>query len=253
MEEQNSAESDGGNDSRAQNHMDKGSSPGIVARLMGLESLPKTNSTGDPPSVSRCRSMSPADHWPDGSDRVQNQHRGVKTSLSFREMPTHLELEDVEFFVLSFESGNGSNELWSKQWKSKEGKPYTCKTEDDSAAEKDHFRRLRPRPGNAIEVSEEPRSVNITNVTKSRRKVKGNSEKTFRIKNADAEECSSEDASPVSVLDFGEWNVDPEEATTASGNETVDFLIRLSCQSESSVTSRLSVKKIYHFVLVRIY
>ncbi|KAK4783839.1 hypothetical protein SAY86_018207 [Trapa natans] len=190
MEEgKNSGVSDDGTHSRAKNHVgDEASCPGIVARLMGMESLPKTNST----AAVRCRSVSSVvDHWPDD------------------QMPDCVGLEDVEFFVLNFECGIGSKELWSTQRKS------------EIISEKDHIRKLRPRPGSEIVASEETCSVDVNTAAKSRRRVKGNLGKIPRLKkDIEAEECSSEDASPVSVLDFGEWNVDDEEeAATPSASD----------------------------------
>ncbi|KAG6681104.1 hypothetical protein I3842_13G075100 [Carya illinoinensis] len=90
--------------------------PGIVARLMGLESMPEINwmnSRSNPDSVSRSRSMNSADHLA-GFDPMQEQHRRVKSTLSFREMPTFLELENEKFLVLSFENGGRSTELRSR-------------------------------------------------------------------------------------------------------------------------------------------
>ncbi|KAK4763142.1 hypothetical protein SAY86_008910 [Trapa natans] len=196
----NSSDGNDGTDSQAQNHIgDKNSCPGIVARLMGLESLPKKNSMTDHTAAFRRRSV--VNYWPDG------------------QIPACVGLEDVEFFVLSFERGIGSREVWSTQRKSKKWKMSKCKTEDDDfETEKVHIRRLRPRPGSAREVLEETCSVNVSNAIKSRRRDEGNGMKDFEAE--EAEECSSEDGSPVSVLDFGEWNVDPEEEPTTGSDDS---------------------------------
>ncbi|KAF5191002.1 hypothetical protein FRX31_019411 [Thalictrum thalictroides] len=74
--------------------------PGIVARLMGLETMPEFNSKD---SIGRSRSVNSVDFWSE-FDQNQSQHRRVKSSLSFREMPSFLEEEDDKFFVLSFEN-----------------------------------------------------------------------------------------------------------------------------------------------------
>ncbi|OWM66695.1 hypothetical protein CDL15_Pgr010346 [Punica granatum] len=204
--------------------VDKDPSPGIVARLMGLESLPEMNPVKAPALLSRSRSMSSVDYcWVEECDREGNQHRRVKTSQSFRETQAYLELEDGEFFVLSFEGGSESKELWSKQRRFKKGKTDRRKTDEKSPAERDNAgNRCCSRPGNATDLSEEADRVNIVGTTKPRRKHKGCGRSDLRIKKMEAEECSSEDASPVSVLDFGEWITDPEEATTASGLENAE-------------------------------
>jgi hypothetical protein len=49
------------------------------------------------------------------SDQMHGQHRRVKSTLSFREMPTFLEVENKEYFVLSFENiGSESKKVRSK-------------------------------------------------------------------------------------------------------------------------------------------
>ncbi|XP_059660877.1 uncharacterized protein LOC132307201 isoform X2 [Cornus florida] len=90
--------------------------PGVVARLMGLESMPRidlANTQSTPSSISRCRSMNSVDSSKEFESRL------VKTSLSFRETPTFLELD--EFFVLSFENGGESKKLGLKSKKSDMG------------------------------------------------------------------------------------------------------------------------------------
>uniref|UniRef100_A0A2N9I839 DUF3741 domain-containing protein n=1 Tax=Fagus sylvatica TaxID=28930 RepID=A0A2N9I839_FAGSY len=73
--------------------------PGIVARLMGLDSLPQTNwvpRKGTHDSVMRSRSVNFADYMME-FDLAQAQHRRVRTSVSFREVPTlsHQQNHDV--------------------------------------------------------------------------------------------------------------------------------------------------------------
>ncbi|RWW43757.1 hypothetical protein BHE74_00050559 [Ensete ventricosum] len=76
-------------------------SPCVVARLMGLDSMPVFPYT-PPDSVMRSRSANSAESWPgvscsEGCDGVQ-----IKTSLSFLGAPTYLRQENEEFLVLSF-------------------------------------------------------------------------------------------------------------------------------------------------------
>lgn len=90
--------------------------PGLMARLMGLETLPVTNSAHSqmtPSSITRSRSMNSANYLQE-CDEMQGKHRRVKTSLSFRELPTFLELENDEFFILSFENVVKTKDLRSK-------------------------------------------------------------------------------------------------------------------------------------------
>lgn len=84
--------------------------PGVVARLMGLESLPPFSldhaKASNNKSISRSRSMNSVD--------LLREIKGRNPRVnSFREPPTYMELEDENFFILSFES----REIVSKQRK----------------------------------------------------------------------------------------------------------------------------------------
>ncbi|XP_057984307.1 uncharacterized protein LOC131168697 [Malania oleifera] len=100
-------------------------SPGIVARLMGLDSLPdirwdpKGNS---PDSLGRSRSMNSLEYLLQ-FERVNSSSRRFRTSVSFREIPTFLHNEqNRDFFVLRLEKNAGENaEVVSKQRKSEMG------------------------------------------------------------------------------------------------------------------------------------
>lgn len=94
--------------------------PGVVARLMGLGSFPETSSVDvkvGANSISRSRSMNSMEFRGE-NDQIQGQHRRVRSTLSFRERPTFLEVENKEYFVLSFENIGGE----SKKVRSKERK-----------------------------------------------------------------------------------------------------------------------------------
>ncbi|KAI7996242.1 hypothetical protein LOK49_LG10G02310 [Camellia lanceoleosa] len=92
--------------------------PGVVARLMGLDSLPDLNLVPKESSILRCRSVNSVNYFPD-FDPTLSHHRRVKTSLSFREVPTFLQQQqqpkkhNLDFFVLCLEKvgGNGGNKM----------------------------------------------------------------------------------------------------------------------------------------------
>ncbi|KAG2690875.1 hypothetical protein I3760_09G210300 [Carya illinoinensis] len=76
--------------------------PGVVARLMGLDSLPETiwvpgNGTSD--SLVRSRSVSFADYMLQ-LDLSQTQHRRVRTSVSFREVPALSHQQNRDLLVV---------------------------------------------------------------------------------------------------------------------------------------------------------
>ncbi|KAI3907814.1 hypothetical protein MKW98_027126 [Papaver atlanticum] len=82
--------------------------PGLVARLMGLETMPELELTmpekkKNPESIGRSRSTNSVD-FSAKVDRNHRQHRRVKSSLSFLEMPECFELENDEFLLLTFEN-----------------------------------------------------------------------------------------------------------------------------------------------------
>ncbi|KAK9986124.1 hypothetical protein SO802_031075 [Lithocarpus litseifolius] len=76
--------------------------PGVVARLMGLDSLPETNwvpRKRPQDSVLRSKSMNFADYMLE-FDLSQAQHRRVRTSVSFREVPTLSHQKSHDFLVV---------------------------------------------------------------------------------------------------------------------------------------------------------
>lgn len=75
-------------------------SPGIVARLMGLESMPVCPYAASE-LIGRSRSANSLESWP-GFLSERSQSPPVRTSLSFREVPTYLRQENEEFLLLSF-------------------------------------------------------------------------------------------------------------------------------------------------------
>ncbi|KAL2507854.1 uncharacterized protein Fot_31501 [Forsythia ovata] len=86
------------------NSLDAFTSPGVVARLMGLESRPHITEES-PNSIGRSQSMNSI-HSSTTLKSIQERHRHVK---SFREIPRYLELEDESFFIISFEN---AGEIW---------------------------------------------------------------------------------------------------------------------------------------------
>jgi len=83
--------------------------PGVVARLMGLDSLPSTKrvvkgTTLD--SVPRSKSVNFVDYLLE-FDQNMGSHRRVKTSSSFREVPSMVEKQKSFLFVLDIDDKKG--------------------------------------------------------------------------------------------------------------------------------------------------
>ena len=246
-------------------------SPGIVAKLMGLDSMPEINNLlharSKPNSILRSRSMNSADQLA-GFDSMQGQHRRVKSTLSFREMPTFLELENENFLILSFETEGENKELRSKGKKSEVGfgelkqrRAERCKNGENRAervSEKKKKKKMMKTINNKgcqeankrvlSDLNEpEKQSKRISDNGKSKgssitrslsknshekpygspeavktskpvkhkevfhgRKLSERKKTSLRVVQNTESECSSEDSSPVSVLDFGHFLTDPE-------------------------------------------
>lgn len=271
--------------------------PGVVARLMGLESFPETSSVDmkvSANSISRSRSMNSVEFRGE-SDRMQGQHRRVKSTLSFREMPTFLEVENKEYFVLSFENiGSESKKVRSKERKCevrsgelKEKRREKCKRKENRRekaveAEKreseekinkmvlkvlkeselsnrileDH--KPAQEVGNGGKIEDSPahmslkgsETVYLENKWLYHKEVSGigaelrrrnKKTKGCAFKNEEAE-FSSQDSSPVSVLDFDQFIVDPEVTKSEEDSKSGESNSRrkLSPQLENQNHKHLS-------------
>lgn len=191
--------------------------PGIVARLMGLDSLLETQV--NPNSITRSRSMNSADYNKQDHHTIHGKHRRVNSTLSFREMPTYLELENDEFFVLSFEK-----EMVRSKGKSEELKQIK---EDDEHASKRVLkvldeeklnRRILVKPNQDMAKSNEVvirkgqeycSKCDAVKLRKKKKKMQHLVDQTVEPK------CISEDSSPVSVLDFDQFIIDDHDVLTS--------------------------------------
>ncbi|XP_050381309.1 uncharacterized protein LOC126798395 [Argentina anserina] len=112
-------------------------SPGIVARLMGLDSLPETNWVRTPELVTRSKSVSFADYLMDFDVTPTSQHRRVRTSVSFREVPAVMsQPEGQEFLVVYLDSVDKGKEFGAEVKKAeevKQGKEQRRKNRESSA------------------------------------------------------------------------------------------------------------------------
>ncbi|KAJ9146808.1 hypothetical protein P3X46_029033 [Hevea brasiliensis] len=259
--------------------------PGIVARLMGLECFPDSIQVSAC-SISRSQSMNSAE-FGDQSDQKQGQHRRVKSTLSFCEMPTFIELENEEFFVLSFEETGESKETRSRGRKCEVGfeelrekTREKCKSKENTndkvqvPLKKKKKKKKKNKDGEEIinkmilkMLNEEQPSKRIPDTHaqeidkiedshKATLPLQDSCEKTdaatvlqeakkshwindkdvprrpkltrkkkkinrCALKNEELEECSSEDSSPVSVLDFDRFMVDPEVPLTEEDKKSI--------------------------------
>ncbi|KAK8685279.1 hypothetical protein V6N13_041284 [Hibiscus sabdariffa] len=144
------------------------SGPGIVARLMGLDSLPENNNKGKISGpVTRSRSVNFMDYMLE-FDLAQAKHRRVKTSSSFREvLPQGPQLfqhnQKQEFLVVYLESEVKSNEAAAFEPRKSEKGDGSC---TDQAKQKDNVRenvackkQIREKNKKISKLKNEPRGV----------------------------------------------------------------------------------------------
>ncbi|KAK1562303.1 hypothetical protein Q3G72_009817 [Acer saccharum] len=220
--------------------------PGVVARLMGLDSLPETNwvPTGkSPDSVTRSRSVNFMDYLLKFDlSQAAHQHRRVRTSVSFREVPTsklHQQNND-NLFVMYLDGVNEKKkQMGSKVKKSgveiedlKQKKNNKKNTTERLVVKKKEIsqEKINKRVSKFID---EPRRVSV----KKNSKINGESGATSKkrspvkpiinqkqvlcrrtkaiekIKELEAADCSSENSSPVSVLDVSDFSIYDDDTT----------------------------------------
>ncbi|XP_027174757.1 uncharacterized protein LOC113774414 [Coffea eugenioides] len=148
----------------AEERAESSATPCIVARLMGLESLlPQTDFSAaekSPSSIARSRSMNSVDLMKELVS-IQGRHRRVK---SFRETaPTFLELEDENFFVLSFENIVGESrksETGSKQ-KKQRGRGANDKSQNSTRSRENAYEKNKENqdPMNVLNNEKQERTT----------------------------------------------------------------------------------------------
>ncbi|CAL9187825.1 unnamed protein product, partial [Musa hybrid cultivar] len=201
-------------------------SPCVVARLMGLDSMPVFPYT-PPDSVKGSRSANSAESWPgvscsEGSSGVQ-----IKTSLSFRGAPTYLRQENEEFLVLSFAPESKAETTMAKGRKDKASTGDSKEREANRTERRVAEKKTRNQQKNSHKQQQnlperEHKNGRGSVVPSPKEKLRRDSCTVTKLggENAKAAEqkkmqklaaaqakneagCSSQDSSPVSVLDYG--------------------------------------------------
>ncbi|KAL0735102.1 hypothetical protein Bca4012_011312 [Brassica carinata] len=221
----------------------RGGEPGAVARLMGLDSIPVNDKTR---VVSRSRSVNYGDFVQRDDDEIQGKHRRVKSSLEY------VELEDDNFFILSFEKDRNDNVLgelkqlgrrkYKKRREARENQTHIEDKENDINAMSVSIGLERPETGELKQRRKEKRKNR-----RKRREIKLRQNITenygrwstdedlvnceVKPMKEEEEECRScDDSSPVSVLDYDRVTPEPENTSrrrlssvleSSKSNETV--------------------------------
>lgn len=209
-------------------------SPGIVARLMGLESMPVHPSE----LIGRTRSTNSLESWPGFlSERCQSPQ--VRTSVSFREVPTYLRQENEDFLLLNFASDDREEKMASNGMRRGKGfremKERKSEDMDRNEEKKKKKKNKRDEHHQHCHKKDAPQKnqdeVMVSSICSRKKDVRG---KVCRGSKADdlikpmkriempimldksgvakkklenarekvEQECSSQDSSPVSVLDL---------------------------------------------------
>ncbi|KAI4328697.1 hypothetical protein L6164_021032 [Bauhinia variegata] len=149
----------------------KAANPGVVARLMGLDSLPNSNwvSKGATPgSVPRSKSVNFMDYLLE-FDLNQSSHRRVKTSASFREVPTLFEQKNHDLMVLYWDNESKDHDFGSRLRKSELGfgESKQRKKEGSSSKSKEVMRER----GNAKKEKNQVKNKKISKLKNEARRV----------------------------------------------------------------------------------
>ncbi|GMH11160.1 hypothetical protein Nepgr_013001 [Nepenthes gracilis] len=217
----------------------------IVARLMGLDSTPEIDSGRPqriPDSITRSKSMNSTD-WEEETEKVEGQHRRTKTSFSFRETPAYLEIEGDDFYVISFDKGvelgskDARFEMGSKEHKQRRraekqrlrqrkeredfGNGGVCSKQNErislkfpeNNSQKIDGKFILQSPSQCISCTKDSSRpiINRHEAASAETGVRKKTKKEKVVAGRKVEtESDSENSSPASVLDHGEFISDPE-------------------------------------------
>ncbi|URE10479.1 hypothetical protein MUK42_04142 [Musa troglodytarum] len=198
-------------------------SPCVVARLMGLDSMPVFPYT-PPDSVKRSRS---AESWPGVSCSEGSRGMQIKTSVSFRGAPTYLRQENEEFLVLSFAPERKAETTMAKGRKDKastgdskereanraERRVAEKKTRNQQKNSHKHQQNLPERkhkngrgsvvPSPKEKLRRDSRTITKLGGSNGKAAEQKKMQKLAAAQGKNEAGCSSQDSSPVSVLDYG--------------------------------------------------
>lgn len=153
--------------------------PSVVARLMGLDSLP-ADTTWVPngrarDSFSRSRSVSFADYmFKFDMNEPYHTHRRVRTSVSFREVPTSFQPQNRDFLVVYLDDVDEYSKETTKSEmgfeKAKQGKKGKEKIKRDQSLRMKNKIKENEKTSNKIsKLKNEPRRKVLPQTSKSRK------------------------------------------------------------------------------------
>lgn len=171
--------------------------PGLVARLMGLDSIPERS------RITRSRSLNSADHSrsPQHDYKDEDLHRKLhlhKRSKSSRDIPTYIDLDDDDYIVLRFENRPKPK----KSPRTNPKRDLTAPSPETHLEEQKQHSRLLPNAQVDSSDTEESSEIGSCNQREANSRIK----KHVRLVQKTTQSSSSdrEESSPVSIFDFQE-------------------------------------------------
>ncbi|KAL9316584.1 hypothetical protein ACSQ67_017585 [Phaseolus vulgaris] len=236
--------------------------PGLVERLMGLESMgDRERPIESSSSLSRSKSMNSVDYLGE-CKRMEGLHNHAKSS-SFREVPTLLENEN--FLVQREKKEKGLQERGefkkNKREKVHDEKGNFCDMSSANVGNDDEHKiqfsntstqfmacfEKEYLDSETVRFSHNMNRKEVTNGEKMKRRKKGTA--CYAEKKVDTE-CSSEDSSPVSIFDFerevpgtdvDSFGVDASWRRKLSPELENDKLCVLNCDSNMMIEEEMKV------------
>lgn len=246
------------NEQKPEAKIEASGAPGLVARLMGLDSLPEAKWAPKgraPESVTRSRSVNFMEYLLELNVAQAHQHRRVRTSVSFREVPTMSRQQNQDSFVLylgeedeedeknmglKVRKGKASADFGGMKKKKKEEKIKSKKKENEGTSKKvskfiDEPRRVSVKRSAKIKNCKGAKDFGAVLPAKNcgnkeseaalktkkkgpvkpmhqkevpaKGKISNKSKHQLLIEEVKPAECSSENSSPVSVLDVSDFSI----------------------------------------------
>ena len=227
-------------------------SPGLVARLMGLDSMPAHPYTPTE-SIRRSRSANSVEGW-NGILSGQKKNwaaAGHRTSQSFREEPTFLRKESEDFLVLSFDPNEKGEELLSsdgvlKKLKTRRRIKRRIDGKEDVLGESQSCSEIKNSKPVLLKKKlyrEEAKESS----NKPRRSISAKKRSVSALEKLESE-SSSQDSSPVSVLDRhldieGEYLTGPDSPISGRFHCIMHWKIVLSFVSHNFILSVMKCRR----------
>lgn len=203
---------------------------GLVAKLMGLDSMPRVVLGSDErnlKSITRSRSMNSVEVVR-GIGEKNVKHRRVRSSTFSRECSGYLEYENDKYFVISFENGGRSEKFRSELRNSESGisevrqkklekSRIKCKKRENSNQENqepniqvlDPIKNYQENSRTAEKIVKKSKPMQAKSRSERRKSRKNRKENCSPIKKMDSD-CDSENSSPISVLDYVQFPLNRE-------------------------------------------